>query len=138
MKKIDYAYLAGFFDGEGNIGIYEQSHHLSHMLTVSIANTERWIAEWYKLALGGSVIKRVRPKKEHKDVYVWRVYGDNAKVVLQALLPYLKLRKAHAEIALQFLEERTNFGGCRGLPEAEKILRESYRQRMASLNKRGK
>lgn len=138
MKKVDYAYLAGFFDGEGSICITKWRFHAALCVQLQVANTERWVLEWYKFVFGGNTYKKPCQNKNWKDSYSWTVSGKKAKETLIALLPYLKLKKAQAEIALEFLSNMTNYTGHGVLPEAEAILREGYRQRMAALNKRGK
>lgn len=138
MKKVDYAYLAGFLDGEGYIGIDSNPSRYTYRVHVEVTNTERWILEWYKLAFGGFIVCQKDSDSKHKDCYRWHGYGRNAKEILETLLPYLKLKKWQSELALQYLKNTTSCRGYVGIPEAERILRKSYRERMLALNKRGK
>lgn len=133
MQKTDLAYLAGFFDGEGSVYLVHE-HTDNYQLFISVSSIDKWILEWFVLAFGGKVNRQYRAKGNRKESWQWRMVDCKAEVVLRALLPYLKLKKPQAELALEFREVRLYHKGQNTINEAELILRESYRQKIKALN----
>jgi len=102
--SIDLAYAAGFFDGEGSIGIYR-----TNQTQIQISNTCRAALEEFVKLFGGHVGKVPAKHMEAKNpkwrpAYYWRLYGRNASKALQEMLPYLKEKKPQAELFLTFVE----------------------------------
>ncbi|MDD5510897.1 MAG: hypothetical protein PHI12_08805 [Dehalococcoidales bacterium] len=112
MNKLDLAYIGGLFDGEGNIQIVKRSplsnRRDTYHLVVRVCLVEDYIPKWLAFAFGGSVNKRLREQvnPHHRDVYTWYCSQQIAANFLRAVLPYLKLKKAQAEIALKFQERK--------------------------------
>ncbi len=112
MAETDWAYVAGFLDGEGclGIGLRSRKHSGSRQITtkpsffvrVSAVNTHRPVLEWLALHLGGTIT----PKKivaNQKQVWVWRLANTEAcQTVVRRCLPYLKIKREHALLILQF------------------------------------
>jgi len=124
MKKTDLAYIAGFFDGEGCIYIGKSGgwHHLR--VTASQAN--EWIITWLKFSFGGSVNK-MTCETGYRQRWQWHAEGSNAYEFLTSILPYIKLKKAEAELAIQFQEARRGKGfhvtdKQRAIDEVNRIL----------------
>jgi len=110
MKKIDLAYIAGIFDGEGWIGfrrIYRQKQYQKTDIPIrnepacAISNSNRWLLEWFKFAFGGHIYKGKKTTPTGKEIYFWTIHTQQARIFLQAILPYLKLKRAEAELALK-------------------------------------
>jgi len=107
-EKLDLNYLAGFFDGDGSISIKRQNHPQStrgvcYTLQVAVTNTNKEIVEHFKKVWKAGHIQTKTPLKQtHKTAYVWRVTGRTAKMVLEPLLPFLRVRKEQAVLALEF------------------------------------
>src|SRR3972149_6363917 len=101
-------YMAGFFDGEGYICIYRRkpskmSNTPAHYLVVGINNTNYSILEWFnKSYIGTFRLLRASRKPSHKDQWAWLLWSGRAKVFLQDILPYLKIKKQEAITALEF------------------------------------
>ena len=142
------AYLAGFFDGEGCIGVSRGRGTSYFLLEVSVSNTKREVLDLYSSVAGGRIIKTKRGPR-HKDVYVWRVQSKKAEAFLIAMHGRLRLKREQLELALEF---RELFKGNHILPRgnadaslqqhSEKrsnviSLRESVYFKMKQLNKRG-
>lgn len=92
--------------------------------TASQAN--EWIINWLKFLFGGSVSK-MTCEEGHRQRWQWHVVGENASLFLVAILPYLKLKRAEAEIAIQFQKGRPGKGfhatdKQRAIDEANRIL----------------
>jgi len=56
---------------------------------------------WLKQTFGGS-LQLYPARGKRREVYHWTITTNNAATFLQLILPYLKVKKAQAEIALEF------------------------------------
>lgn len=92
----DLNYLAGFFDGEGTIGIIGGS------LCVRVTNTYKPILERFQVTFGGVVDCHYRGDERTRLSWEWRVYGDNAAASLVALLPLLREKAPQAYLGLHY------------------------------------
>jgi len=142
------SYLAGFFDGEGCIGVTRGHGTSYYLLTVSVTNTKREVLEIYRHVFGGSIVKTKR-EVGHKDCYVWKVQSRKAELFLIAMHGRLMLKREQLETALQF---RELFKGKHVLPRGNAdqtlpehdakrsnviALREDVYLKMRELNRRG-
>ena len=100
----DVRYLAGFFDGEGYVGVkYQAPGH--HMLQASVTNNYRPVLELYLERYGGRIYQPQlpsQPEKEGKLAWTWKVYGQGVIDMLRELLPYLVGKREQAELAVLF------------------------------------
>jgi len=102
LSETDKAYIAGLIDGEGTIRIsHDKKYRGSYWPRVSIANSNENLLKWVKTKIGLGYIS----KKKGKPHEYW-CEGYNVKPLLDAILPYLKVKRKHAELALKFLEKR--------------------------------
>lgn len=129
MKRTDLAWLAGFFDGEGCIYLHHPTK-VNYSLVIQVASTDKWILGWFSLAFGGSIRVSNFNKKSWKQQWQWSTSCQKAEATLKVLLPYLKLKKAQAELALEFQKSRSFKRGLNAVNEAELILREAYYQEL--------
>lgn len=132
-----HAYFAGFFDGEGWItvatykprkrkkiaGLYQPPPKL----VVGIGNNDPSVLiEIYK-EFGGYFCRRKPQSNErpgNKGIYILSFYGDNLKLFLEKITPYLRMKKPLAELALEFTKTQRNRGSSNYfLTEDEKIKR---------------
>lgn len=101
------AYIAGFFDGEGCIGIYKngkQSHHLRIQL---VQNKSAKVTEAFILLqahFGGSFKGHNSPNGRQR--YNWQLNSDKAVAFLQMILPHLIIKRQQAEFALAWHKSR--------------------------------
>ena len=132
------AYTAGIIDGEGCIGIYS-SNALARkrkrrlILEVSVTNTNEWLINWIYFNFRGCIYKKRMLARHYKQVYLWSASSLQAKTLLELLLPYLRIKKPQAEIALQFQSHKSHNSGGKtksseayAVEEAERILIQSY------------
>lgn len=155
LTDAEAAWLAGFLDGEGSFGIKWQRsardrHMTSTVATVCVSQAEprTEILYWLKEKFGGSVANHGtdRRNKNHNASKRWAVTGARAVLVCQAVLPYLKLKRRHAEIVLahQATKLSSHIGVRKGTPRdslritPEMIaLRTDHVNEIAILNRRG-
>lgn len=99
-KDTDYAYTAGLLDGEGSISITPKLY-----LSVKIRNTDKPVLLWLQevlhrfLAKSGGLYKN---NSTNKQCFSLEFNGKHAKSVLEFLLPYLRIKKRQAELAIEF------------------------------------
>lgn len=135
MKRTDLAYAAGIIDGEGCIGLYTNSRKAalpSYQMSVRVRTTDGWLCQWLALSFGGGTFF-----DEHignrKDQWVWFLTGNKALPFLELVLPYLRLKKPEAELAIHFQSVRKGRG--RAMNDGERALAEAQRILMANLKK---
>ncbi len=104
MSQLDQAYLAGFFDGEGCVGVYgkggRSGKYRNWVLTIS--NTHRPTLKYCQKLTGvGSVVEKKTKLLHHKKQWVWNVKSQrNIVSILTQMLPFLKIKKKKVKILL--------------------------------------
>jgi len=120
MKKIDLAYLAGIIDGEGCIFLSSRN-----VVEVSVSNTSLWLCNYLKFVFTGSVIKvKEDARGNRQQLYHWSVKCQRAHLCLKLLLPYLRIKKPQAELAIQVLRGQMGRRG-KNKTEAQKAIEEA-------------
>lgn len=108
MTEIEKAYIAGLFDGEGNVAVhrYKASKNGAFYLRISarITNTDRRPLDWLQSVLGyGCVFEQKRNNMTgRKPAYSFQVMNSKGAEFLQQILPYLKIK---GEIVARLLAE---------------------------------
>lgn len=148
MKKTDLAYFAGIMDGEGSIVIHTQHHSkgkysdrarmTSYVLTVGVANTNEWIIKQLQLAFGGYVGITSHGNDYRRTCYEWNVTSVRAMNFLVAILPYLRIKKPQADVAIDFQKKKTAKNSrWQRLTEEDVANREATKILIKKLNNRG-
>jgi hypothetical protein len=103
-KSHEFAWAAGFFDGEGWVKIQKRGSkkYLGYYLRIGINHVDP--APLYKLQklFGGSVRHDKKVNGNRKPRYVWTLSTKNAKEFLSALMPYLVNKREVASLGLEF------------------------------------
>jgi hypothetical protein len=140
ISETDKAYVAGFIDGEGCISISRREYIKRtptpiYTLTVAVVSTNRDVLEYCRnLTNLGAVMLGGLPRKDsHHQEFSWRISSRQAIDLLQLILPYLRIKREQADIAIAFQETfgKSPMGGRGlGLKVLPEILqqREQYRQ----------
>lgn len=117
IAKIDACYLAGFFDGEGCVGIYERSVansgtgavNPSCSLSLSISNTNLEVLEHIKKKCGGIISNSSKdwypPLKSggpRKTLWRWSAQAREGAHLLKAMLPFLIIKRKQAVVGLEY------------------------------------
>jgi hypothetical protein len=144
------AYWAGVVDGEGSIDITRTYGHTKKgkrpyfFVRLAIYNTRKKIVEDAAKELGcGTVQTHHHIEKRFRDIHTWVTTTTDACRILALLIPYLKIKKDHAFLALEFKKHvsenihkgRLKDGNYDYTPDNEVSWREQTRQRMKALNK---
>lgn len=149
MNKEEAIYLAGFFDGEGGLSIFKRRPigrrvNFVYYVILDIRNTNLEVLSWVKNTTGfGSICKSDNSSKGWKDSYRWYSTTGQAVSILKEIYPYLKIKKGHAEVVLEFQELMDTQhkiqprGRGAKVPSEFLSLRESLYLKLKVLNKRG-
>jgi hypothetical protein len=97
-RTLDVVYLAGFFDGEGCITVTVNNKGYAYVM-IETTQRVREPLDLMKATFGSS--GEVRPIKGGK-YWGLRYNGTHAEAVLRELLPYLRVKREQAELALRF------------------------------------
>lgn len=105
-RDVDLAYLAGVIDSDGYISAQSSLHQGKYRYIgarVGIAGTRREPHDLAASLFGGNVRTYV-PRGErsgHRDQFQWQRVGAAAGVVIQAVLPYLRVKADQGHLALE-------------------------------------
>jgi len=135
LDEVKKAYLAGLFDGEGSISIrkYRERGHLNIM--VSVTNTDPDAIMSFSRLAEGRMVKEDRTKRGWKPVFRFIVSTyDSIVKFLEALLPYLKIKKRQAERMLTYCKSRLSHRNKRSIYTREELR---VVEGLRNLNKRG-
>lgn len=138
------AYWGGIVDGEAQITISHircgRDRYLYHRVYVRIGNTSEDLMNALKEHFGGSVtLTRLHKRRPRcKPVHMWTIACRKAMHFLEGILPFLIIKRKHAEVAIEC--QRTFHGAGRGyyrLSDSLFATRERLRDKLLALNKRG-
>jgi len=152
----EIAWLAGFIDGEGYLGIERQRKKETAKQTASllyhpyliIANSNYNVLEFIREYVGYGYIYEVQRKKSksrhnnEKPSFQYKLTKmDKLMPLLNALQPYLHLKQQQCDLLLKFINirqsaKRITGRGHRGSTSFSNLEEEIY-QKLRILNKRG-
>jgi len=98
VSNLQLAYIAGFFDGEGSVGIYKGKHGNIFKVAVGQMDT-RPIRDLVNI-FGGSVTL-----KKDNNISVWQASTLYAYAFLKAVRPYLVVKASQADVFIQMIED---------------------------------
>jgi hypothetical protein len=121
------SYFAGFFDGEGSIGIYSNTNKhrgrtLRVQVTQTVTPTSTELLREVQARWGGSLA--VMNRRERRHAWNWQASARTGRRVLVEIRPWLRLKAAEADIALAYWDERgfaQRAGNGRFLPLSPQI-----------------
>lgn len=95
----DAIYFAGFFDGEGHVGMYAGGRNVVTLTNTDIRPLLRAQTIW-----GGSITSQDRSRQfAIRDLYRWTVYGHAARPFLEDVRPFLLLKGEQVDVYLATL-----------------------------------
>lgn len=118
MRDIDLAWLAGIFDGEGNIGFEVRSKEGSCInVRATVTNTDELLINKVLSIYGGLGINSYcqKRKRHSNDGHIRKPCYDlqvhrlrEVKILLEAILPFLTTKKERALLAVEYCDIRIN------------------------------
>ncbi|TMB97221.1 MAG: hypothetical protein E6J40_08545 [Chloroflexi bacterium] len=141
----DWAYAAGFVDGEGCIAItrsfIKARDKYSYSVAVVAANRERGVLDWMQAFWGGWVVQVKLASGNQRPAWHWRSpTGTTAQLFLEGIRPWLRIKNEQCENALSMIEilKRSRYTlGRRFLPVEWLRLQEEHYWKQRRLNHRG-
>lgn len=112
LSDAEAAYIAGFIDGEGTISLnrlFKKHPHPTFYPLVRIDNVNKEVLTWINERIGGRLHHIIEKRINHQNK--WRL--DTARTLeitelLKQLIPFLKVKRKHAEVLFEFCELRLN------------------------------
>ena len=105
-KKEDLAYIAGVIDSDGCISINKDIK--KYKPTIEIVQVQPEAINFMNKIFEGKIIKKSN-HKNRKDLYRWRIQSrNNLKIFLEAILPFLKIKRKQAKIVINYCNIRIN------------------------------
>ncbi len=125
------AYLAGYFDADGCVTV-QLRRVASVTVSCRITSVNREMIDWFQSSFGGWVACQRQPRQNRREAFSWGLDHVSCIPFLEAVIPYLRLKRAEAEIALELqrsVSARHKTSGA--LTTGEVAERIAYRDRFA-------
>lgn len=115
MNETEKAWLAGFIDGEGSIGLtkeYDQRKgvgYFHYRPALQISNTVKSALDDAQEMIGGGYISLLYRDKRgnRKPLYMYALRKQEIlKQTLQSIIPYLRIKRKHAELLVAYIHRR--------------------------------
>jgi hypothetical protein len=126
LKKSEWAYLAGLFDGEGclKVVLRKRKKSAAFQLNLDICNTHRGVLDWVHKKLGGGVLYSTERSGKERRKFNWTLgSAPNMRHVLKGMLPFLLVKQQQALLAIAFLEKIRPQNNTRGRLLSKKEVR---------------
>jgi hypothetical protein len=141
MKKTDLAWIAGFIDGEGTITIHikpnRNGHPPCYVPLLAVTNTNLATLKHIQNLLPAPMYDHRPAGKKHKRSWRIQYVGRYARNAIRQILPYLVLKRAVANLVLNF-PQRWNGRGQRGPDWRVARKQAKILVQIRKLNKRGR
>jgi len=94
------AYAAGIIDGEGSffLGPAGRDRHVA--MNLQVVNTNADVIRWLQRTFGGGMSQARARSPRCKIPFHWMLTSRGVRKILPAMLPYLIVKRRHAEIIL--------------------------------------
>lgn len=139
--SLDLAYVGGFFDGEGSLGVYRGKPQGGPLLVVSLYQSHSEPADFLMECMHerwGGVLDQARGGRG----YLLRLHGNAARYMLQEILPHLRIKREQAQVAIDWQRDRPNqvrgnrgHGGYLRYPTERKAQDDAIMQKLRDLKK---
>ncbi|MGE3487399.1 MAG: hypothetical protein AB7L09_21985 [Nitrospira sp.] len=122
LRDTEWAYLAGFIDGDGCISANTRAGWSNYYPRVSISQVEGDYLAQLKQWFGGALRQRIPSGVGSRMIWNLQIPSGGTRVVLNGVLPYLRYKQPQAEIALKIT----------GHPQAKELYWELRRLKKAA------
>ena len=131
ITEIDRCYVAGFFDADGYVGVvqYQTGVNATYFqLKCTITNNNLEILQHFRSKFGGTIHSKDNKREVwlHQYNLVWN--AQNCKDFLSQILPYLRVKKPQAEIAMLYPLNETRERKSEAFIETQWKIYESLKQ----------
>lgn len=115
--ETELAWAAGFFDGEGTVGLYKVTQYHSGKpyfgwrLSARLSGCHRASVEKFAAIIGFGTIKmQRRTTRTGKSIWNWQAFNSHVLKSLVPLLPYLVIKADQVRLAVSYRDSVGNFG----------------------------
>ena len=130
------AYTAGIIDGDGSISMKRchgkklNKNNLYWRIVIRVDNCNRNMIEWLCENWGGYIGSYKDKRPNRRPLYTWTIVGNDARRVIDAIVPFLIIKKEKATWAREVLRIKKEelIGGCKHTEESKAKLLELRRQ----------
>lgn len=126
--SLNLQWAAGFFDGEGSVGIYASKSSRRFSLRCSINQARSSVVDdlfaELQLRYGGHLQYPKRYSEKHRQAVAWGLYGDAAVRFLQDIAPYTVIKTPQI---LAVVSWQMKFGNYRAPGQADEKFTEANR-----------
>lgn len=144
MSKLNSAYFAGLIDGEGYISLlkskkgnkkyWSSTRDYIYIPVIKVAMVDRPIIEFLKDSFGGSFEIR-KARGNARESYCWTARKLNVMNILQAIYPYLRVKRKHAEVLFKY--KNLNNGAGIAISDENWLKRDNLYEEIRKLTKTG-
>jgi len=145
IKDTDWAYAAGFVDGEGCIAVTRtfvaSRERFTYSVAVVVVNRERGVLDWMREQWGGHVVAGSAAGGLSRPSWAWRSpSGTSAETFLVGIRPWLRIKGQQCDNAMSMIEvlKRSRYTlGRKLLPPEWLQSQEDHYWRQRQMNHRG-
>jgi hypothetical protein len=140
LTELEYAYLAGFFDGDGCVNIAKHTGPRcispSYGLRLIFAQSDGPFLKYWQAKTG---IGRVYERTQESNLspthpgYHWRINTREAEGLLRRIVDYVVLKRDQVQVALKFLDIPAGPWGSAGIPQDITRRREECKRALSKL-----
>ena len=138
-----YAYLAGAIDIHGRISISRDRGYRRgdremtyYTAVISLSDSDSVLPDLLQATFPARRLQYETKNRSHRAWHMWEAVGESAQEPLIRLLPYLRIRRRQAELALSLitLMQSDKAGSARPLSEEQQQARRLLYEQVMSLN----
>jgi hypothetical protein len=109
FRDVDLAYLAGLLDGEGSFQIRAHRRKDKKTLYYPRIVIKMMSGQWEHIVIRLGIGNLYSYQGKHRNQSAWYLFRFNdIEVFLNALLPYLHVKRRHAELMLDWIKDGDN------------------------------
>jgi hypothetical protein len=139
-----YAYLAGAIDIDGRVAISRAFNYRRrggermpyYTATIALSDTDPVVPDLLQATFPAVRLEYEAKNRKYKSWHMWEAVGLKAHEPLLCLLPYLRIRRRQAELALSLiaLMQHDKAGGARPLTHEQEHARHLLYEEVMRLN----
>jgi len=133
------AYMAGLVDGEGYIGIRKNIATFQALIQISMTHQD--VIRWVHTNFDGTfeIVDRASKEGSNQEIiYRWTLSSkDKVLQLLEALYPFLIVKRLHCAIAVEFCRKFNNQSNGKRYSANDKAIMAMYYDVMAVANDKG-
>lgn len=131
-SEIDLSYLAGIIDGEGCFSMSFSHRSMPFPRLAVVLSSHEVVQKCHYVTGCGRVTKSKVVTKKGIGMWRWIVSGVQLQALIPKLLPYLILKKPHAQLVMEFYDYLLPLGKSQRAKALPELI--SIRKALMSIN----